>query len=143
MLTLSVLALLVARLVAVTGSMDCKQGALAAGSDVWRANMTVEAATDWCERNSTCAGFTARGAAKETCSTAASTLDCHFKFSLDSNDDAAWTMWRKPNWSAPLYHCNSGGCALCNPPGAPCSRVTYLAPDCFGACMPGAEHRVS
>ena len=99
--------------------------------------MTVAAATAWCNANQTCAGFTARGVAADTClpGAANTTLDVRFKYSLDSNSDAAWTQWRKPNWSAPLYQCSAGRCVLCEPPGTPCARVTYLAPDCFGACV--------
>lgn len=72
--------------------MDCSVGALIKGSDLRVANMSVKDAAAWCLGNTSCFGFTLRGA---TCdATNESVGQVYFKQgSAGKNADAAWTTY--------------------------------------------------
>lgn len=119
---------------ATQGGMTCATGALAAGNDVHRANMTVAAAIAYCEAQPGCAGFTSRANSTAVCRGSESVLDMRFKDSTGGNADPHWTSWTRPDFQAAYYYCAGNMCELCAPPHRACAEVTYLAEDCFGAC---------
>ena len=69
-------------------------GALPAGHDIRKANMTIPAAEAWCQSNSTCAGFTVR--VSGTLGTAG-VKEIYFKSTAGATiSDAAWMTYLKP-----------------------------------------------
>ena len=119
------------------GLLKCSVGALAAGGDIKRANMTIEAAVKWCESQSACAGFTANTNGTLGCNASSprTMLDMRFKDSVQGNSDPLWLTWTRPGFSSVYFFCSvDQTCSLCDPPNRTCAKVTYLAPDCFGNC---------
>ena len=74
-------------------------GALAAGGDLWKENMTLRAAEAWCTSNSSCVGYTAQIGAGTSCSKAAvdtSVAEVYFKASnMGINIDTSWISYTK------------------------------------------------
>jgi hypothetical protein len=78
-------------------NVSCKAGGTAK-YDMFRANMSVAAATAWCHNNSRCAGFSTNATAHSaaTCADHTAVLDLHF---VDpwaiarTGADPAWTSW--------------------------------------------------
>ena len=119
------------------GLLRCSVGALAAGGDIKRANMTIEAAVKWCETQPACAGFTANTNGTLGCNASSprTLLDMRFKDSVQGNSDPLWLTWTRPGFSPVYFFCSvDQTCSLCDPPNKTCAKITYLAPDCFGNC---------
>ena len=119
------------------GGMTCSRGALASGGDIHRANLTIAAATKWCEAQPGCAGFTSNtNGTKGVCTAGGdAVLDIRFKDQQGGNTDPVWTTWKRPGYTAVYFHCSAPTvCSLCEPPNATCAEVNYLAGDCFGEC---------
>lgn len=80
--------------------MECKPGALRAGSDLRMANCTIVEATEWCLNSIHCSGFTARAPNSSFCQARNSPPSIHqfyFKSRAGGNNDASWASWTKPN----------------------------------------------
>ena len=70
-------------------------GALPAGSDIRKANMTIMAAEAWCQSSTTCAGFTVR-VSSDTAGTAG-IKEIYFKSTAGAAiANSAWMTYRKP-----------------------------------------------
>lgn len=80
--------------------LACKHGALAAGGDIKRENMTVASASAWCESQPACAGFTANtNGTAGICGGGGGSeqlFDMRFKDSEQGNGDPLWTTWTRP-----------------------------------------------
>ena len=84
----------------------CSPGALNGAGELLRiANLTVTAATAWCAQTPSCGGFTAK--MNKTCSDRKIHLIYFKTATSDANTDPLWSMYRKPNFTAPLYFCSS------------------------------------
>ena len=87
---------------------SCSAGALAAGGDVHKANMTIAQATAWCDANVGCVGFTAHQPGACAAANGSAVFEMYFKdASVARNDDKNWTTWQKPGsttniWARPL-----------------------------------------
>ena len=79
-------------------NQSCSSGALAAGYDLLRANMTAAQALAWCGANATCAGFTTQTPKAAACGGGDETvLDVYFKSQeAKPHGDARWSYWLKP-----------------------------------------------
>ena len=126
--------------------LACKHGALAAGGDIKRENMTVASASAWCESQPACAGFTANtNGTAGICGGGGGSeqlFDMRFKDSEQGNGDPLWTTWTRPGHTSVYFFCSAEHtCSLCDPPNASCAKVTYLGPDCFGECNGTAPQR--
>jgi hypothetical protein len=82
-------------------AQSCRPGALAAGGDLRKANLTVHDAVTWCGAQSQCRGFTARnrGASCVNASAGTTVLEIYFKAAAGSggNTDKMWSSWSKPS----------------------------------------------
>ncbi len=83
------------------GGFISSSGALPAGNDIRKANMTAAGAIVWCQANATCAGFTLRvGAAAAAAAGGApssAVREIYFKsVARDLIADAGWVTYRKP-----------------------------------------------
>jgi hypothetical protein len=70
-----------------------------AGGDIYRANLTLAAASSWCAGNKSCAGYTAKSNA---CSLPrpippSMTMDFYFKNHSHANTDPSWSNWLDSN----------------------------------------------
>lgn len=79
---------------------SCAPGALMAGYDLRRANMTVHDAIAWCASNASCAGFTTERAHDHVCPSPShtdATLDMRFKTQeAKPVGGPTWSHWIKP-----------------------------------------------
>jgi hypothetical protein len=82
---------------------QCQAGALPAGGDVFKANMTAKTALAWCSGNTQCGGFTARTHGLGCNSTSSGDiLEIYFKRAGSGQShnngpvDKTWSCWVKP-----------------------------------------------
>ena len=122
----------------------CNPGALNVGPILHVSNLTLSAASKWCNASSACAGFTAKvnpnhsKSIGEQCldSDSATVYKVYFKTMLGGNADSLWSSWRKIGHVAPTFVCHKHRCQPCQIPGLePCrANISYTQPDCFGQC---------
>ena len=76
-------------------------GAIAAGSDLRSDNATWAQALAWCNKNSTCVGFTFKGDVAHQQPT--KPVKVYFKSQSSVNMDGSWTSWVKGHGPAPKW----------------------------------------
>ena len=110
------------------GGFISSAGALPAGNDIRKANMTIVAAEAWCQANSSCAGFTVRVAGL-----AGSIKEVYFKSKAGAEmPNSEWSSYeslqlgvgqRSPRWQLCNFHQERPALVCFPAPPCPCTRM--------------------
>ena len=78
----------------------CSTGALLAGGDIGKANVSLAEALRWCKAEPECRGFTTRMNATGSCDVSKggdAIYKVYYKNTTDGDGDPAWRAWTKPS----------------------------------------------